>query len=395
MDESSVAACDNTDRSSAKDIVMQTVTVALDERSYAIHIGQGLLDGVGEVLAQLPVTKKALVVTQPAIAAAYGERVLQSLWTQGFVAETTEVLDAEEAKSLGWLERIYDRAIELRLDRRSLIVALGGGVVGDLAGFAAATYMRGVPFVQIPTTLLAQVDSSFGGKTAINHPRGKNLIGAFYQPRAVLIDVDTLQTLSGRELRSGLAEVVKYGVIAKPDLFELLEGCTTAGLLQDAALLTRVIRDCCQIKADVVAVDEHETGIRAILNFGHTFGHAIEAAGGFSTYTHGEAVAIGMVWATDLSRRMGLCDAALLDRVKGLLQSLGLPIALKARIEGIRDTLLLDKKAVAGRLRFILAEGLGQVSIRDDVPAQLVEDIIDDGLSAPSLSKEEVPIRAI
>jgi 3-dehydroquinate synthase len=395
MDESSVAACDDTERSSAKDIVMQTVTVALGERSYAIHIGQGVLDDVGEVLAQLPVTKRALVVTQSAIAAAYGERVLQSLRAQGFAAETTEVLDAEEAKSLGWLERIYDRAIELRLDRRSLIIALGGGVVGDLAGFAAATYMRGVPFVQIPTTLLAQVDSSFGGKTAINHPRGKNLIGAFYQPRAVLIDVDTLQTLSGREVRSGLAEVVKYGVIAKPDLFELLEGCTTAGLLQDAALLTRVIHDCCQIKADVVAVDEHETGVRAILNFGHTFGHAIEAAGGFSTYTHGEAVAIGMVWATDLSLRMGLCDLALLDRVKGLLQSLGLPIALKARIEGIRDTLLLDKKAVAGRLRFILAEGLGQVSIRDDVPAQLVEDIIYDGLSSPSLSKEEVPIRAI
>jgi 3-dehydroquinate synthase len=373
---------------------MQTVTVALGERSYAIHIGQGVLDGVGEVLAQLPVTKRALVVTQPAIAAAYGERVLRSLGSQGFVVETCEVLDAEEAKSLDWLERIYDRAIELRLDRRSPILALGGGVVGDLAGFAAATYMRGVPFVQIPTTLLAQVDSSFGGKTAINHSRGKNLIGAFYQPRTVLIDVDTLQTLPGRELRSGLAEVVKYGVIAKPDLFELLESCTIAGLLQDAALLTRVIRDCCQIKADVVAVDEHETGIRAILNFGHTFGHAIEAAGGFSTYTHGEAVAIGMVWATDLSQRMGLCDSALLDRVKELLQSLGLPIALKVRIEGIRDTILLDKKAVAGRLRFILAEGLGQVSVRDDVPAQLVEDIIDDGLRTPSLSQEEVPIRA-
>jgi 3-dehydroquinate synthase len=373
---------------------MQTVTVALGERSYAIHIGQGVLDEVGKVLAQLPFTKKALVVTQAAIAAAYGGRVLQSLRSHGFTAEAFEVLDAEEAKSLHWLERIYDRAIELRLDRRSPVIALGGGVVGDLAGFAAATYMRGVPFVQIPTTLLAQVDSSFGGKTAINHARGKNLIGAFYQPRIVLIDVDTLQTLSPRELRSGLAEVVKYGVIAKPDLFELLEGCTTAGLLQDATLLTRVVQDCCQIKANVVAVDEHETGIRAILNFGHTFGHAIEAAGGFSTYTHGEAVAIGMVWATDLSQRMGLCDSALLTRVSRLLQSLGLPVALKAPLEGIRDTLLLDKKAVAGRLRFILVEGLGQVSIRDDVPAQLVEEIIDGGLSDPSLSTEEVPIRA-
>jgi 3-dehydroquinate synthase len=373
---------------------MQTVTVALGERSYTIHMGQDVLDEAGQVLAQLSVTKKALLVTQPAVAAAYGDRVLQSLRAQGFAAEAFEVLDAEEAKSLDWLERIYDRAIELRLDRRSPIIAMGGGVVGDLAGFAAATYMRGVPFIQIPTTLLAQVDSSIGGKTAINHARGKNLIGAFYQPRVVLIDVGTLQTLSGRELRSGLAEVVKYGVIAQPDLFELLEGCTTAGLLQDAAQLTRVIRDCCQIKADVVAADEHETGIRAILNFGHTFGHAIEAAGGFSTYTHGEAVAIGMVWATDLSQRMGLCPPELLVRLRRLLQSLGLPITLKTRIDGIRETLLLDKKAVAGRLRFILVEGLGRVSIRDDVPSQLVEEVIAAGLRARSLSKEEVPIHA-
>jgi 3-dehydroquinate synthase len=380
--------------SAQRDIVMQTVTVALGERSYTIHIGQGVLDEVGNVLAQLSVTQKALVVTQPAIAAAYGDRVLQSLRARRFTAEALEVLDAEEAKSLGWLERIYDRAIELRLDRRSLIIALGGGVVGDLAGFAAATYMRGVPFVQIPTTLLAQVDSSIGGKTAINHPRGKNLIGAFYQPRAVLIDVSMLQTLSGRELRSGLAEVVKYGVIAKPDLFAVLEGCTPDRLLQDAALLTRVIGDCCRIKADVVAVDEHETGIRAILNFGHTFGHAIEAAGGFSTYTHGEAVSIGMVWATDLSQRMGLCQPDLVVRIKRLLQSLGLPIALKAPIAGIRETLLLDKKAVAGRLRFILVQAIGQVTIRDDVPSQLVEDIIEEGLRDRGLSKEEVPIGA-
>jgi 3-dehydroquinate synthase len=373
---------------------MQTVTVALGERSYTIHIGQGVLDEVGNVLGKLPLTKKALVVTQPAIAAAYGDRVLQSLRSQGFSAEAFEVLDAEEAKSLGWLERIYDRAVELRLDRRSPIIALGGGVVGDVAGFAAATYMRGVPFVQMPTTLLAQVDSSIGGKTAINHPRGKNLIGAFYQPRVVLIDAGTLQTLSGRELRSGLAEVVKYGIIAKPDLFELLEGCTTEGLLQDVALLTRVIRDCCQIKAEVVAADEHETGIRAILNFGHTFGHAIEAAGGFSTYTHGEAVAIGMVWATNLSVRMGLCAPELLERLTRLLRTLGLPIAPNGHLDGIREALLMDKKAVAGRLRFILVEELGRVSIHDDVPSQLVAAIIEEGLSARSRSKEEVPIRA-
>lgn len=373
---------------------MQTVTVALGERSYAIHIGQNVLDHAGNLLAKLPLTKKALVVTQPAIGAAYGDRVMESLRAQGFVTESFEVLDAEEAKSLAWLEQVYDRLIAMRLDRRSPVIALGGGVVGDLAGFAAATYLRGVPFVQIPTTLLAQVDSSIGGKTAVNHPRGKNLIGAFYQPRVVLIDIDTLQTLPPRELRSGMAEVVKYGVIAKPDLFERLEHCTIEMLLHDADLLTQVIRECCQIKAEVVAADEHETGVRAILNFGHTFGHAIEAAGGFSTYTHGEAVAIGMVWATELSLRMGLCDAQLLGRLRRLLSTLGLPTALKGHVDGVRDALLMDKKVVAGRSRFILVEALGQVSIRDDVPSQLVEEVVAEGLSARPISGEEVPIRA-
>ena len=236
---------------------MQTVTVALGERSYPIHIGQNIIEDVGNLLAKLPLTKRALVVTQPAVGAAYGGRVVESLRAQGFVAETFAVLDAEEAKSLAWLERVYDRLVDMRLDRRSPVIALGGGVVGDLAGFAAATYLRGVPLVHIPTTLLAQVDSSIGGKTAVNHPRGKNLIGAFYQPRVVLIDVDTLQTLPPRDLRSGMAEVVKYGVIAKPDLFERLEHCTLDTLLQDADLLTQVIRECCQIKADVVAADNH------------------------------------------------------------------------------------------------------------------------------------------
>lgn len=355
---------------------MQTVTVPLGERSYSIYIGQGLLEELGDYLGRLPLTKKALVVTQPAIRAFYGDRVMGSLRARGFAAETFEVLDAEEAKSLTWLETLYDRLIDLRLDRRSPLIALGGGVVGDLAGFAAATYMRGIPFVQIPTTLLAQVDSSIGGKTAINHPRGKNLIGAFYQPRLVLVDIDTLQTLPVRELRSGLAEVVKYGVIANPELFQLLEERAADVLRGDAELLTRIIRDCCQIKADVVAADEQEGGLRAILNFGHTFGHAIEAAGGFSTYTHGEAVAIGMIWATELSRRLGMCSPNLLERVHKLLRTFGLPTALAKSLQGIREALLLDKKAVGGHLRFILVEELGKVSLRDDVPSQLVEELV-------------------
>jgi 3-dehydroquinate synthase len=373
---------------------MQTVHVALGERSYAIHIGQRVLDRAGEVLAKLPVTKKALVVTQPAISATYGRQVVDSLRAEGFVAELYEVLDAEEAKSLAWVERLYDRLVDLRLDRRSLVIALGGGVVGDLAGFAAATYLRGVPFIQIPTTLLAQVDSSIGGKTAVNHPRGKNLIGAFYQPRVVLIDVDTLHTLPPRDLRSGMAEVVKYGVIAKPDLFERLEQTPLPSLMQDADLLTQVIRDCCQIKADVVSADEHESGVRLTLNFGHTFGHAIEAAGGFSTYTHGEAVSIGMIWATELSLRMGLCSPAMLERLRQLLGAIGLPTELRGQVDGVREALLMDKKILAGRPRFILVEELGKVSIRDDVPSQLIEDVIAAGLNLHTLSREEVPIRA-
>jgi 3-dehydroquinate synthase len=373
---------------------MKTVTVALGERSYAIHIGQRLLDNVGELLGQLPVTKKALVVTQRAIAAAYGDQVLRSLRTHGFAAEAFEVLDAEEAKSLDWLEKIYDCLVDLRLDRRSPIIALGGGVVGDLAGFAAATYLRGVPFVQIPTTLLAQVDSAIGGKTAVNHPRGKNLIGAFYQPRLVLIDVDTLPTLPARDLRSGLAEVVKYGVIAKPDLFVLLEQRAADVLKGNADLLTGVIRDCCQVKADVVSADEHEGGVRLTLNFGHTFGHAIEAAGGFSTYTHGEAVAIGMMWATELSLRLGMCTPELRQRLHQLLQAFGLPTALSNPTPGLRDALLLDKKVIGGRQRFILVEALGKVSIRDDVPAALVEEVITWGLTTPAVAAKEVPIRA-
>jgi 3-dehydroquinate synthase len=362
---------------------MQTVTVALGERSYPIHIGQGVLDEVGALLSQYPFSKKAAVITQPPIRATYGERVLRSLRAHGFEAAGFAVLDAEEAKSLAWLEKVYDRLIELRLDRRSPVIALGGGVVGDLAGFAAATYMRGVPLVHIPTTLLAQVDSSIGGKTAVNHPRGKNLIGAFYQPRLVLIDVDTLQTLPPRELRSGLAEVVKYGVIADPALFQRLEAHAADVLRGDAGLLVPVIRDCCQIKADVVAADEQEGGLRAILNFGHTFGHAIEAATGFATYTHGEAVAIGMVWATELSRRLGLCEAGLLDRLWALLQALGLPTALKEPVAGLRDALIMDKKAVGGRLRFILVEELGKVSVRGDVPTEVVEELITWGTTAP------------
>lgn len=355
---------------------MQTVTVSLGERSYPIYIGQQILHEVGPLLRGLHLTQKALIVTQPALRTLYAEGMAQSLRDHGFEVEVFEVLDAEEAKSLAWLEKLYDQLVARRLDRRSPLIALGGGVVGDLGGFAAATYLRGIPLVQVPTTLLAQVDSSIGGKTAINHPRGKNLIGAFYQPRMVLIDVDTLRTLPPRDLRSGLGEVVKYGVISSPSLFQLLEARATDVLAGDSDVLLRIITECCQIKADVVSADEREDGLRALLNFGHTFGHAIEAGTGFSTYTHGEAVAIGMILATELSRRMGMCDADLLDRLRELEETLQLPTALSEPVPGIRETLTLDKKAIGGRLRFVLVEALGKVSVRGDVPAQMVEDVL-------------------
>jgi len=350
--------------------------VELKERSYPIEIEAGLLAGVGARLREMGLGGPCAVVTNPLVKSLYGDALMESLARAGgFSPLLIIVPDGEEYKNLTEAGKIYDALIENCFERSSPIIALGGGVIGDLAGFVAATYLRGVPYVQVPTTLLAQVDSSVGGKTAVNHPGGKNLIGAFYQPEAVLIDPSTLNTLEAREVRAGLAEVVKYGIILDALFFDFLEK-NAAGLTGlDKAVISEAIRRSCAIKAEVVAEDERETtGRRAVLNLGHTFGHAIEALSGYGVYRHGEAVSIGMVMAARFSIRLGMCAPSVAKRIERLLGALGLPvsppvISPSAFIESMRH----DKKVSGGRLCFILIEDMGTVALRDVEEKELQE----------------------
>ena len=352
---------------------MQTVRVALAERAYPIHIGAGLLERADLLVPHLPQRRVALV-TNHTVAPLYLVRVARSLEAAGIASVRIVVPDGEAHKDWPTLNKVFDALLENRCDRKTAIVALGGGVIGDLAGFAAATYQRGVPFVQVPTTLLAQVDSSVGGKTAINHPLGKNMIGAFHQPLAVLADTDTLATLPTPELRAGLAEVIKHGAIRDVAFFDWLEANLDALLRLDRGALAYAVKRSVEIKAAVVAVDERETGVRALLNFGHTFGHAIEAGLGFGAWLHGEAVAAGMVMAADLSVRRGLLERADADRLRRLLARAGLPVAGPALGPGrYLDLMAVDKKAEAGRIRFILLDRLGGARIVDSVPADALQ----------------------
>jgi 3-dehydroquinate synthase len=343
---------------------METVTVNLGPRSYPILIGEGLLEQLGHWLRQhrLTTTRVALV-TDSIVGKLYKERVASILTKSGFDPWVIEIPAGEEHKNLAWLAFLYDKLVDGRIERRSPLIALGGGVIGDLAGFAAATFQRGLPFVQVPTTLLAQVDSSVGGKTAVNHPAGKNLIGAFYQPRLVIIDVETLKTLSRREFLAGVAEVIKYGVILSPELFSLLEEHLADLLRLSPALLINVIKTCCQLKALVVEEDETEGDYRAILNFGHTLGHAIESATNYKQFLHGEAVAIGMVFAAHVSQKRGLCAATVSDRVYRLVKKAGLPVELPKDLKKNEHLLLgmaTDKKAAGGKIKFVCIEELGK-----------------------------------
>jgi 3-dehydroquinate synthase len=344
---------------------MESLSVALGSRSYPIHIGTGLISRA-ELYAPYLAGGSAAIVTNDVVAPLYLSRVRLAL--RGARVTDIVVPDGEQAKSWETLNRVFDALLEARCGRDTLIVALGGGVIGDLAGFAAAVYQRGIAFVQVPTTLLAQVDSSVGGKTAINHALGKNMIGAFHQPRAVISDVATLDTLPERELRSGLAEVIKHGLALDAAFVEWLEKNMEALLARQREALIHAVRRSCELKARIVAEDERESGARALLNFGHTFGHAIEAATGYGTWLHGEAVAAGMVMAVELSALMGHLKKTEVSRVRALLQRAGLPVTGPALApEALLELMAVDKKAAKGRTRFVLLEAIGRAALRADV----------------------------
>ena len=351
---------------------MQTLSVALGERAYPVHIGAGLL-GEARLYAPHVEGRRVAIVTNPVVAPLYLERVRQALAQAGAQAVPVLIEDGEQAKGWATLEGLFDALLAARLGRDSLIVALGGGIVGDVAGFAAAVYQRGIPFIQVPTTLLAQVDTSVGGKTAINHARGKNMIGAFHQPLAVIADVASLDTLPDRELRSGLAEVIKHGFALDASFVDWLESNVEKILRREHGALGYAIRRSCELKARIVAADERETGERALLNFGHTFGHAIEAGTGYGSWLHGEAVAAGMVMAAELSSLMGQLKKNEVSRVRELLKRAGLPVSGPALApERMLELMALDKKAAKGKTRFVLLESLGRAALRSDVDEKAV-----------------------
>jgi 3-dehydroquinate synthase len=347
----------------------RTVHVALAHRGYDVHIGSGLIASAGALIAPVIPAARCVVVTNATVAARWLAPLAAALAAAGLASETIVVADGEAHKTWATAYDVLTRLLEMRAERRTALVALGGGVVGDIAGFAAAIYQRGMPFVQVPTTLLAQVDSSVGGKTGVNHPRGKNMIGAFHQPQAVLIDTDCLATLPDRELAAGLAEVIKYGAIRDRGFLDWLEASIGRLRARDANALGHAIATSCRIKAAIVAADEREAGERALLNFGHTFGHAIEAGAGYGTWLHGEAVAAGMVMAARLSSRLGLLPADDADRLERLLIAAGLPVAAPA-LGAPRWLALMshDKKVVAGAIRFVLLRALGEAFVASDVP---------------------------
>ena len=340
---------------------MEKINVSLAERSYSILIDSNFLAGFGQELSQLNFPKRIAVVSNPTVDNLYGSTIRISLENSGFITEQFNIPDGESFKSLETLQSIYDFLLENGFDRGCGLVALGGGVVGDIAGFAAATFLRGIPYVQVPTTLLAQVDSSVGGKTAVNHPLGKNLIGAFYQPEMVFIDIDTLKTLERRDVSAGLAEVIKYGVISDSNFFCWLEGNITNLKNRKPESIIYAVRRSCQIKAEIVALDEREGTVRAHLNYGHTFGHAIEKLSGYGQFKHGEAVSIGMIVAAKISARQGFCSQQDVQRLTDLLSAFDLPVAppdfsLAEYVVAMQK----DKKVKQGILTLVLNRGIGE-----------------------------------
>jgi 3-dehydroquinate synthase len=356
---------------------MQTLTVGLGERSYPIHIGSGLLGQAELLRANLP-RMRAAIVTNTTVAPLYLERLQQTLNAIGVSSMPVVLPDGEEYKTGETLNLIYDALLRNRCERSTPLIALGGGVIGDMTGFAASTYLRGVPFIQIPTTLLAQVDSSVGGKTGINHPLGKNMIGAFYQPQLVLADTDTLNTLPDKELAAGMAEVIKYGLIRDLPFLEWLEQNVDRLMARDTAALQYAIARSCENKAEVVAADERESGERALLNLGHTFGHAIESGMGYGNWLHGEAVAAGTVMAADLSQRLGWISPQDVARVRRLLERAHLPVVSPdLGTDKYLELMGLDKKVEGGKIRFVLLKQVGSAVVYGDVPPELLRQTLE------------------
>jgi 3-dehydroquinate synthase len=355
----------------------QTLQVALDSRTYPIHIGRSLLQRSELILPHLK-RKQVAIVTNTTVAPLYLEKLAKPLEEAGVSIVEIVLPDGEAYKNSETLNQIYDALLKSRCERSTTLIALGGGVIGDLTGYAAATYLRGVPFIQIPTTLLSQVDSSVGGKTGINHPLGKNMIGAFYQPKLVLADIDTLQTLPKRELSAGVAEVIKYGLIRDVDFFDWLETNIEKLMeLEETAISDAIFRSC-QNKAEVVAADEHEAGERALLNLGHTFGHAIENAMGYGVWLHGEAVAAGTILAADLSQRMGWLSKEDYKRMHALLSAASLPLrAPNLGVEKYLDLMQSDKKVADGKIRLVLQQGIGKAVITSDYDAEMLKQTLE------------------
>ncbi len=357
--------------------MMQTLTVGLEERSYPIYIGSGLL-GQPELLQPCLPRKRAAIVTNTTVAPLYLDKLMHSLQALGVSSVPIVLPDGEEYKTSATLSLIYDALLSSHCERSTPLIALGGGVIGDMTGYAAATYLRGVPFIQIPTTLLAQVDSSVGGKTGINHPLGKNMIGAFYQPQLVLADTDTLNTLPDNELSAGLAEVIKYGLIRDLPFLEWLELNMEKLLARDTAALKYAIARSCQSKAEVVVADERESGERALLNLGHTFGHAIESGMGYGNWLHGEGVAAGTVMAADLSQRLGWISTQDVARIRNLLKQARLPVVAPDLGTGKYLELMgLDKKVEDGKMRFVLLKEVGRAVVQGEVPAELLRQTLE------------------
>ncbi|OKH28041.1 3-dehydroquinate synthase [Chroogloeocystis siderophila] len=359
---------------------MHTIRLSLPQQAYDIVIAPGGIAKLGELMSGLNLGKKVLLVSNSTVFQHYGGRAIVSLENAGFEVSSCNLPDGEQYKTLTSVEKLYNTALENRLERSSTMVALGGGVIGDMTGFAAATWLRGINFVQVPTTLLAMVDAAIGGKTGVNHPQGKNLIGAFYQPKLVLIDPQVLQTLPEREFRAGMAEVIKYGVIWDAELFAQMEACDRLDHFQYLSenLLQEILMRSCQAKVDVVSKDEKEAGLRAILNYGHTIGHAVESLTGYRVVNHGEAVAIGMVAAGQLAVNLGLWEQASQDRQLALIQKTGLPTKLPTGIDrdAIVDALQTDKKVKAGKVRFVLPTQMGVVKVTDQVSSQAIYQVL-------------------